>query len=109
LPTRQRQRADVIVMAMRDRNRVHVMRAGLAVTRNRVETLAFRVHPGVEQNAMFVQLDHPRARADVRVWIHIRYIHAVISAQNHEATKQKEFLTRINPNFHKSIPPVFNS
>jgi hypothetical protein len=53
---RQRQRADMVMMAMRKGDGIHVMGAGLVEQRHRVAPLAFRMHAGVEQNAVFVQL-----------------------------------------------------
>ena len=76
MPHGHRQRADVIVMAMRNRNGVHLGVARLAEQRQPVAAFAFRVHPGVEQNAVVVHLHQPRAGADVRVRIQIRDVHA---------------------------------
>ena len=89
MPARHRQRADVVVMAMRNRNRVHLGIPGLAEQRQPVAALAFRVHPGVEQNAVVVHLHQPRARADVRVGIQIRDVHRMIKPQmdRHATTK----------------------
>ena len=44
-----------------------------------VAALAFRVHSRVEQNAVVVNFDQPRARADVGVGIQICDIHEKIS------------------------------
>jgi len=65
----------VIVMAVRNRNRVHFDLSRLAEERQAVAALAFRVHSRVEQNAVIVNLDQPRARADVRVGIQICDVH----------------------------------
>jgi hypothetical protein len=51
------------------------------------------VHAGVEQNAVVVKLDEPRARADVRVGIQIGDVHQAISPQRRDGTKKKEFLS----------------
>ena len=51
---------------------------GLAEQRQPVAAFAFRVHSGVEQNAVIVHLHQPRARADVRVGIQIRDVHGKI-------------------------------
>jgi hypothetical protein len=63
---------------MRNHNRVHVVISRLGEQRQAVATLAFRMHARVEQNAVVVNLDQPRARADVRVRIQIRDVHRPI-------------------------------
>jgi hypothetical protein len=75
MPQRHRQCADVIVMTMRNHNRIHVVIPGLGEQRQSVATLAFRMHSRVEQNAMIVNLHQPRARADVRIGIQICDLH----------------------------------
>jgi hypothetical protein len=75
MPQRHRQRADVIVMAMRNRNRVHFDLSCLAEQWQPVAAFAFRVHSRVEQDAVVVNLDQPRARADVRVGIQVCDVH----------------------------------
>jgi hypothetical protein len=71
MPQRHRQRADVIVMTMRNRNRIHLRIPGLVEHRQTGAALAFRVHSGVEQNAVFVHLHEPPARADVSIGIQV--------------------------------------
>ena len=78
MPARHRQRADVVVVAMRNRNRVHLRMPGLAEQRQPFAAFAFRVHPGVEQDAVVVHLHEPCARADVRVGIQIGNVHRTI-------------------------------
>ena len=77
---RHRQRADVVVMAMRDHDRVHVVISRLAKQRQAVATLAFRVHARVEQQPVLVQLHQPGTRADVGVGIQVRDVHEGIEA-----------------------------
>ena len=65
----------MVMMAVRNRNRVHLHIPRLAEQRQPVAALAFGMHPGVEQNAMAVHLHQPRACPDVRVGIQIRDVH----------------------------------
>jgi hypothetical protein len=71
MPQRHRQRADVIVMAMRNRNGIHLRIPGLVEHRQTGAAFAFWMHSGVEQNTVLVHLHEPPARADVSVGIQV--------------------------------------
>ena len=68
----------MIMMAVGDGDRIHIMSAGLAKPGHSFPPLPLRMHPGVEQNAIFVQFHQPCARPDVRTRIQIQNIHDAI-------------------------------
>ena len=43
-----------------------------------IAPLAFRVHPGIQQNAVLLHLHQPRARANILVWVQICDVHQLI-------------------------------
>lgn len=72
------QRADVIVMAMGDRNRIEVFVLDGFVERETVASLTFGVHSGVEQDAVIFDVHEPGTGSDVRVRIEIGDTHKEI-------------------------------
>jgi hypothetical protein len=67
------------------------------------------MHAGVEQDTVAVNLNEPRAGADVSVGIQIRDVHQIISTQRHEGTKEKDLLVLVAADdrrihFGKSVP-----
>jgi hypothetical protein len=91
MPARHGQRADVVVVAMRNCNRVHLGMTGLAEQRQPGAPLAFGVHAGVEQDAMVVKLDQPGARANVCVRVQIRDVHGMIKPRMNTACHDEDW------------------
>ena len=75
MPQRHRQRADMVVMAMRNRNGVHLRVSGLVQQGQAGAAFAFRVHSGIKQNTVFIHLHKPPARANVGIGIQIGDLH----------------------------------
>ena len=75
VPQRDRQRTDVIVMTMSDRDGVEFFFLDEPVDRQTVAALAFRVRAGVHQQAMPFDFDEPRAGTDVRGGIKVEDSH----------------------------------
>jgi hypothetical protein len=63
-------------MAVRNGNRVEVGASRLMEQRQTGAAFAFRMHPGIEQDAVLIQFHQPTARADVLVRIQVCDIHA---------------------------------
>ena len=69
------QRADVVVVAMRDGDGVHVLILDGLEQRQTIAAFEFGVHAGVEQDAVAFEVHTPRARPDVGGGIQIRNLH----------------------------------
>ncbi len=80
LPHGHGQRADMIMMAMRQRNGVHIA-PRLPEERQPRASLAFWMHAGVQQDPVFVHLHHPAARPDLCIRISFRNNHQPIKPQ----------------------------
>ena len=87
MTTRHRQRANVIVMTMRNCNGVHLRVSGLVQHWQAGAALAFRVHSGIEQNAMLIHLHKPPARADVSIGIQIGDPHKEICGRRSKTSR----------------------
>ena len=74
-PQRHRQRADVVVVAVRERDGIHGAFANRVVQRQRRRALEFGMGAGVHQQAVAVHLDVPRAGTDAGAGIEITEFH----------------------------------
>ena len=68
---RDRQRADVIMVAMRDRNRIQLLVLDQVIKGQTHSALALGMNTGVEQQAVSFDLDKPGRGADRRIRIEI--------------------------------------
>ena len=75
MPHCDRQAAHMIVMAMRNRNRIHLFIADHAKHGESLASLAFGMNPGVHQEPMSFQIDEPGGRADVSIGVQIDDAH----------------------------------
>ena len=71
IPRRDRQRADVVMVTMRDGNGLHLLRANVFVERQPIAALAFGVHARVEQDAVAFDFNEPGTGANVGVGVQV--------------------------------------
>ncbi len=66
---RHRERADMIVVTMRDRDRVELLVLDQGIQRQTGTPFAFGMNPGIHQQAVAIDLDKPGRSTDIRVGI----------------------------------------
>jgi hypothetical protein len=88
MPQRHRQRADVVMVTVRDRNGVHIIRLGRVVERQAGLALQLRVGAGVQQKPVAVQLHKPGTGANVGVRVQIGNPHGTHSDRNSRKVKR---------------------
>ncbi len=71
VPQRHWQRADVVEMAVGDRDRIHGLVANLLKERQAGIAIAARMRAGIQQDAVPIQAHQPGAGPDVRIRIEV--------------------------------------
>ena len=74
---RDRQRANVVMVAMREGNGLHLFSGNQLVEREAVAPFVLRMRRGVQEQTMPFNFDEPGAGADVGGWIEIDDAHEV--------------------------------